>query len=207
VSPGRLPDQPGIAAERGIEVARGIGPHLVQRLAGAPQRALLMRQHRQLLCAHPAYIGRRPRIAFDRPGLIRLAADRGAGTIRGRCLLGRGSRLRPEAREHVPGLIADLVDDFPRPLGPAYLPPLGEAARPVLVGRHGIVAGHVLGAVARQDAGELALIGEVVAAVVELHPVAVPRHAHIGAVPVHAGVARTWARSTVTPCDLWKVAA
>ena len=37
------------------------------------------------------------------------------------------------------------------------------------------------------DAGELALIGEVVPAIVKLHPVPVPRHAHIGAVPVHAG--------------------
>jgi hypothetical protein len=66
------------------------------------------------------------------------------------------------------------VDDLPRALGPAYLPPLGERACPVLVGRHGIVAGHVLGAITRQRASELALIGEVVAAIMELHALAVP---------------------------------
>src|SRR3546814_13782676 len=35
--------------------------------------------------------------------------------------------------------------------------------------------------------GELALVGEVVATVMELHPVAMPRQRHIGRMAVHAG--------------------
>src|SRR3546814_18348000 len=116
-----------------------------------------MREHRQLPRAHPAYISRGARIAFDRLGLIRLAADRRLGAIRRCNLPGRGARLGPEAREHVPGLVADLMDDLSRPLGPTYLPPLGEAARPRLVGRHGIIAGHVLRTVEPQHPGELPL--------------------------------------------------
>jgi hypothetical protein len=71
-----------------------------------------------------------------------------------------------------------------RAFGPAYLAPLGEAARPILVGRHGILPAMSL---ARSRDSTRAAGGEVVTAIVDLHPVAVPRHAHIGAVPVHAG--------------------
>jgi hypothetical protein len=118
--------------------------------------------------------------------------------------------LRPEAGEHAARLVAHLLDHLTREFREPDLAPIGEGARAVLLGRgpltH-IVAGHVLAAVARQGARELALIGEVVAAVMELHAVAMPRQADIGAVAVHAGVARTWVRSTVTPCALWNVAA
>ena len=61
-----------------------------------------------------------------------------------------------------------------------------ERARLILLGP-GVVTGHVLAPVARQGADKLALVGEVVAAVMELRAVAVSRHANIGAVPVHAG--------------------
>src|SRR3546814_14399488 len=56
----------------------------------------------------------------------------------------------------------------------------------LLAACRGIVARHILAPVARQRPRELALVGEVVTAVMELHAVAVPRQADIGAVAVHA---------------------
>src|SRR3546814_13016296 len=51
----------------------------------------------------------------------------------------------------------------------------------------GIIRRHILRPLARERAGELALVGEVVATVMELHPVAMPRQRHIGRMAVHAG--------------------
>jgi hypothetical protein len=83
-----------------------------------------------------------------------------------------------EPVEYASRLVADLGDHLARELREPdlapYLPALGERAGLVLLGP-GIVAGHVLAPVARQGADKLALIGEVVAAVMELHGLAVPR--------------------------------
>src|SRR3546814_9611260 len=84
--------------------------------------------------------------------------------------------------------------------------PVGESTN-LRVAVAGIIRRHILRPLARERAGELALVGEVVATVMELHPVAMPRQRHIGRMAVHAGVARTCARSTVTPCALWMVGA
>src|SRR3546814_1430749 len=50
-----------------------------------------------------------------------------------------------------------------------------------------IVGRHILRPLARQRADKPAIVAEVVAAVMELHPVAVPRQRHIGRMAVHAG--------------------
>src|SRR3546814_3308563 len=57
--------------------------------------------------------------------------------------------------------------------------PVGESTN-LRVAVAGIIRRHILRPLARERAGELALVGEVVATVMELHPVAMPRQRHIG---------------------------
>src|SRR3546814_352493 len=64
--------------------------------------------------------------------------------------------------------------------------PVGESTN-LRVAVAGIIRRHILRPLARERAGELALVGEVVATVMELHPVAMPRQRHIGRMAVHAG--------------------
>ncbi|GAA3277557.1 hypothetical protein GCM10020258_59360 [Sphingomonas yabuuchiae] len=112
---------------------------------------------------------------------------RGSALDRWRRRLLRG-RFRPEPGEHPLGLVAHLLDGLAREFREPDLAPIGERAGLILVATiGGIVTRHVLAPVARQGADELALIGEVVAAIMKLHAVAMPRQADIGAVAVHAG--------------------
>src|SRR3546814_2125480 len=57
--------------------------------------------------------------------------------------------------------------------------PIGEGAR-VLIRVAAVIRRHILRPLAPQRAGELAIIGKVIAAIMELHAVAVPRQRHIG---------------------------
>jgi hypothetical protein len=70
-----------------------------------------------------------------------------------------------------------------------------------------VIARHVLAALAAQGADKFRLIGEVVAAIMQVHAVAVARQGDIGPWLSMPGVASTCARSTVMPCALWIVAA
>ena len=54
---------------------------------------------------------------------------------------------------------------------------------------------------------EAGTVAQVLARPMQLHPLAMPRQPDIGRVPVHVADASTCARSTVTPCALWIVAA
>ena len=113
-----------------------------------------MGQHRQALGLHPAYIGRGARIAFDRSGLIGLAADRRLGLglyIRNGCF---SRRFGPEAIEHASRLVAHLGCDLPREFREPDLAPLGERAGLVLL-RPAIVGRHILRPLAPKRAGEL----------------------------------------------------
>ena len=174
----------GVALDRAGEVARAIRSHLVERVARLRQRLFLVRQHRQPLLPHPAYIGRGAPIAFDRTGLRGRQRPIGRDALRRRRFFRR--RFRPEPGEHAPGLVAHLLRHLTREFREPDLAPIGERTGLVLLGPR-IVAGHVLAPVARHGADELALVGEVVAPVMELHVITMPRHADIGAVAVHAG--------------------
>src|SRR3546814_1920775 len=59
--------------------------------------------------------------------------------------------------------------------------PIGERLRlGVAVPIHGIIRRHILRPLARQRADKPPIVGEVVAAIVELHALTVPRQRHIG---------------------------
>ena len=150
---GRVAREPGVALDRAGEVARGMGPDRVQRLARPPQRALLVRQHWQPLRPHPIHVGRCAAIALDRAGLRgrqrlpRLRSGQaGRAALRQRRFLGR--RLRPEPREHAARLVADLLRHLAREFREPDLAPIGEGAGLVLLWPC-IVAGHVLAPIAR----------------------------------------------------------
>ena len=68
-----------------------------------------------------------------------------------------------------------LVDRLTREFRQPDLAPVGEGTDVILLAALGrVVTGHVLAAVARQHARELAPVGEVIAAIVELHVLAMP---------------------------------
>ena len=93
---GRFAHQHRVALERGRQIAGGMGPHLVERVARLRQRLLLMREHGQALLPHSVHIGLRARIALDRPGLAR----------RCRCPLGGGVNRTPFAVARQLGTLA-----------------------------------------------------------------------------------------------------
>ncbi|PHQ62917.1 MAG: hypothetical protein COC10_08975, partial [Sphingobium sp.] len=112
------------------KVARAMRPHLVERVAGLRQRLFLVRQHRQPLVLHPAYIGCGAPIAFNRAGLRGCHWPIGHTTLRRRRFLGYW--FRPEPREHTPRLVANLLHDLAREFREPDLAPIGERPRLIL---------------------------------------------------------------------------
>ena len=91
---------------------------------------------------------------------------------------------RAKAVEHVAHLLRhDLAHDLGHALAEGDPTPLGIAL--CRIGTF-VVRGHVLRAIARQGAGKPVLIGKIVAAIMQLHAVAVPRQGDIAAVGIHA---------------------
>jgi hypothetical protein len=86
--------------------------------------------------------------------------------------------------EYAARLLRHLADDLGDPLAERDPASLGERLRRV---RAPVIARHVLGALARQSADKLALILEVVPAIMKLNAVTVTRQRDIGGVAVHAG--------------------
>ena len=94
------------------------------------------------------------------------------------------SDRRAQAVEHVAHLLRhDLAHDLGHALAEGDPTPLGIALR-----RIGtlVVRGHVLGPVARQGADKPVLTGKIVAAIMQVHAVAVPRQGDIAAMGIHA---------------------
>jgi tRNA-binding protein len=76
----------------------------------------------------------------------------------------------------------DLPDNFRDALVESDAAPFGIVSRRVKLF---VIRGHVLGPVAREGAGEPVGIGEVVAAIMQVHPLAVPRQRNIATMGIH----------------------
>ena len=100
---------------------------------------------------------------------------------------GPSARSADERRsvEHVADLFRhDLAHDLGHALAEGDPASLGIALRWIALF---VIRRHVLGPVARQGTGEPVPIGKIVAAIMQVHAVAVPRQGDIAAMGVHAG--------------------
>src|SRR3546814_84781 len=106
----------------------------------------------------------------------------------------RGARgLPPPPPRATPHTASRPTTPPPLPLGrirnadlARQSPPIGERlCLGVPVPIHRIIRRHILRPLAPQRADKPAIVGEVVTAVMELHPVTVPRQRHIGRMTVH----------------------
>ena len=173
---------------------RAIGPHPLEDLAGLLQFLHLLQAGLAALFLHiedrihgsgmtdeslRAGLTQRRFRVFRRLPFRRLPF-RPRRVVRARHGVGR----RAQPVEHTAHLLRhDLPDNFGDTLAEGNAAPLGITLRRVDLL---VIRGHVLGPVARQGANQPILTSEVIAAVMQIHAVAVPRQCDIAGMGVHA---------------------
>eukprot|EP01137_Pigoraptor_chileana_P010285 Opistho-2@59658 len=207
----RLADQFRASPERAVQIGGAFGPDGVEGVARLLQRLALVWHSVDALRAGLPDRVHRLGVAFDRAAQSACAHGLRvmlALLLAGRIVDRRGSKAaKVQPVEHaalcfrygwrgaiLPGqreaqavedparLLRYRPDDFRDALAKADAAPLGIVLHGIDLA---VVARHVLGALARQDADKAGVVLEVVAPVVKRHAFTVARHADIGAVPVH----------------------